>query len=229
MKKFLSLTVLAITALTFAGPAFAETKKARDNDLVDSYELEDGKLSRQIGNMKCDVTNGVTSFKVSQHPQDAAMIYYMKDGDLHYLKNPAGAVRKNGQCPKAEKAMLLANVKDYTVVSSEKTKIVNMALTEGGRLVGWPNTGRPLVDKQGIKTLKMNPCNDKAGYSFKRYVAFGEARDGTVLKIEGDKPEDSAFTPERFDSISEFKEKMDVCKSQNQNGNQGGNSSIDAN
>lgn len=229
MNKLLSLSVLAITAITFAAPAFAEPKKARDNDLVDSYELLDNsKLVRRIGNLSCDVTSGVTSFKVSQHPNDAAMIYFMKDGDLHYLKNPAGAVRKKGECPKAEKALLLANVKDYTVVPTQKTEIVNMALTHEGRLVAWPNTGRPLVDVNGIKELKMNPCNDQAGFSFKKYVAFAESRDGRILKIEGDKPSDSAFTPESFDSIGDFKEKQNVCVQQNKkSNNNGGGHSLD--
>ncbi len=218
MKKILFLATLVAT--TFASPAFSETtKQARQNDLVDSYTLSDnGVLRRQIGSLSCDVTNNVQSFKVSQHPNDVAMIYYTRRengvNNLYLLRYPAGTARVAGQCPKADKVKLMDDVKEYTVVSSQKTEIVNMALSRSGNLLAWGNSGPPLLSMNGISDLEMNPCNDKAGFSFKRYVAFAKTFDGKVLKIEGDKPNDSKFTPENFASIDDFQKQNKVCQSQ---------------
>ena len=227
MNKFLSLTAITITALTFAGPAFAEeTKYARQNDLVDSYTLEDsGKLVRQIGNLRCDVTTDVKDMKISGHPEDEAVMYYIrrndetKTDDLWVLFNAVNAKRTPRQCPRAFRKLIASDIKkingkyQYGVASSNKTTIVNMALTNDGELTGWDNKN-VVLRRSGIQEFEMNECNDRAGFSFKRYLAFAKANNGQVLKVEGDDPSESKLTAEKFASVDNFQKDQKVCQSQ---------------
>lgn len=202
-------------------------KKARSNDLVDRYQLnQDGTLDRVMDNgRRCTVTTNVVDFKISEHPSDAAMIYFVKtDGTLYYLKN--ADARRDGNCPAANTAALLSDLKKegskyrYNVVSNTNTTIVNVALTKGwflsaGTFLAWPNTGSPVVRETDITDYSMNECYGADGKSYKTYVAFIMNSLGQVKKIKGEKPEDSKWDLDhRYDSIQDFKKSNHVCEAQ---------------
>lgn len=122
--------------------AFAKddiVKRARNNDVASEYILKaNGDLFRIVSGNKCQVTNGVEDMKISAHPNDTAMMYFIKEGDLYILKN----AETHGQCPKADKKVLMPNVArsgsnyKYNVVSNTNTRVVNVALDSYGKLVG---------------------------------------------------------------------------------------------
>ena len=72
MFRFKFLNAITVFSLLASGFAFADTtKNARKNDVADSYILADsGDLFRMVKGNKCQITNNVSSFKVSQHPND---------------------------------------------------------------------------------------------------------------------------------------------------------------
>lgn len=223
MNKLLTFSLL-FTATFATLPANAEddVKRARANDIVDEYILEDSsKLVRRIGKLKCDVTTKVVDFKISMHPKDDAMMYFIKEGDLYELHNTGAATP--GQCPKAEVVLAMKNVAKidgkykYNVVSSTNTKIVNMALDKEGNLKAWDNE-KLVLTQNGVADYKMNICNDQPGAAFSRYVAFAEDAYGRILKVDGDKPEESKFSPESYlysgNAIKDFKDREGVCKVQ---------------
>lgn len=220
MKKSLSLFIVLAA---FAQIASADqTKKARANDLVDSYTLtNDGRLFRTMSSgAKCDVTTGVEDFKISQHPNDAAMIYYIKDRALYYLKNIKGAERGKS-CPSANKQKLISDVKrqdgkfQYHVVSNTNTDLVNTALSSSGKFYAWPNSGSP-VTFSGVESYKLNACYGAQGKSFNTYMVFLRKNNGSIAKVKGNannkglievKTDDSQF----YGSVSEFTSRNNVC------------------
>ncbi len=61
-------------------------REARRNDTADRYMLDDdGTFFRWIKGIACTITYGVEDFKVSKHPNDAAVVYYKKGGDLYMI------------------------------------------------------------------------------------------------------------------------------------------------
>ncbi|MFK7826132.1 MAG: hypothetical protein AB8G05_18410 [Oligoflexales bacterium] len=165
--KILSFMMVSVFA---SNAAFAETsKQARKNDLAQSYLLEDsGNLFRMVKGNKCQITNNVSSFKVSQHPNDLAMIYFEKAGDLYMLRN---AVDRSGKCPKAEKKLLLKSVKKYSIIPSTKSIIVNIALSNSGELRAWSND-KVIVSHQNVSKYKVNPTFGKSGDENTDTIAF---------------------------------------------------------
>ena len=186
-----------------------QTKNARNNDLASRYELADnGNFFRYVGNNKCQITNDVESFKVSSHPSDAAMVYFVRSDDLYVLHNSS----RTGNCPKASKKVIMRNVKKYSVVSTTKTTIVNIALDNRGNFSSWDNRS-PLVRKTGVEAYSMNNCYGVSGKSFSSYVAFAINRAGHIFKLKGKSPSDSKWdTSKKYRSVSEFVSKNNVCK-----------------
>ncbi len=210
---FLMVAVM-MSSMAFA----AETKRARANDLAESYTLADnGTLSRTIRNtnMKCTITTQVEEFKVSMHPQDAAMIYFVKsDKSLWYLKNSGSA---GEQCPRAEKARLLESVKKYTVTSNTDTEVVNVALDTSGNLYAWGNTGPAIYTDRGVAEFQMNQCYGAQGKSFNSFVLFTRDNYGIVTKVKVEQGRyfvnnESRDDARRFPAIKDFKEERNVCK-----------------
>jgi hypothetical protein len=225
LKTFVSV-FLAGSFLINPALASEQSKKARNGDLATSYELDldkDGTLTRLINGRRCTVTNKVQDFKISEHPNDTAMIYFVKQNkesgrdDLWILKNSES--KPDGNCPKASSVRIMPNLKrngefKYKVVSSTNTKIVNLALSNNGNLVAWGNDEK-LFEVQNISDFSMNQCNDRKGYAFQKYVAFGKDRfSGRILKIDGDRPQGPQFTPEgeSYMDIKDFKKKQRVCE-----------------
>lgn len=166
-------------------------------------------------NQNCQITNGVKDFKASQHPNDAAAAYYITyDNTLYYAK----PTRSGRNCPSKNVGRLAYNVKSWPVVSNTNTTIVNIALTQGGQLTAWPNSGSPVYTDSGVEEVSMNDCYGVQGKSFNSYVMFTLDRAGNVTKVKGqdgryfrdDKTDNNNYRG--FRSISEFKAKNNVCK-----------------
>lgn len=196
---------------------YKECKEARKNDTADRYMLgHDGTLYRRINKATCAVTGNVQSFKISQHPNDVAVIYYKKNGDL-YLVNKDKEVRGRGQCPSAEgnTKRLMKDVKKYTVTSNTDTTIVNAALDNSGVFSAWDNVKVVYTDST-IEDFQMNECFGVKGKSFNSYVLFTLDRFDHISKVKVTKEkylkDDSKLTTEKYSKISTFKDKQNVCQ-----------------
>ncbi|MEW6056826.1 MAG: hypothetical protein AB1540_09440 [Bdellovibrionota bacterium] len=216
MKFTISFRTLLSTALAFALPLSAvaydsikEEKRARSNDVADRYILErDGDFFREVRGKPCQITNNVDDFKVSQHRNDAAMVYFIKDGDLYVLHN----AESSGQCPKASKKVIMPNVKKYNVVSNTNTTIVNTALDRSGTFIAWDNT-RDVLTVRGVDEYKLNQCFG-TGRSFSSYVAFLLSRSGDIYKVKGNEPEKSKWDNSRdsYNTLNQFEDRQRVCQ-----------------
>jgi hypothetical protein len=197
-----------------AGSKF-DPRQARRGDIADKYQLmENGDFFRFVGNDKCQITNNVQDFKISMHPQDAAVAYFIREGDLYVLHN---AGPNNGRCPGASKKVIMSGVKqdNYKVTSNTHTTIVNAALDNNGNLSAWDNA-KVVYQDQGVEDFMMNQCFGAEGKSFNSYVLFSIDRAGHVTKVRVDqqgwgRKDTSTETSERFNSISEFKDRNNVC------------------
>ena len=206
ISKLVLAGVLLVTGLSTAQAA--QSKKARSNDLASEYILDDrGNFFRKVRGNKCQITNRVESFKVSQHPNDAAVAYFKKDGDLYVLHNAS----RSGQCPKTSKKVIVEDIKKYSVISSTNTTVVNLTLDRNGKFLGWDNK-RAVVRAYNVDTYKHNECFGVKKKSFKSYVAFAIDRHGSVLKVKGHNPGSSKWSHKTYDSIKDFKRKERVCK-----------------
>ena len=197
---------------------YKECKEARKSDTADRYMLgHDGTLYRRINGANCAVTSGVKDFKISQHPNDVAVIYYRKNGDL-YMVNKDKERRTRGQCPSAEgnTKKLMSNVKKYTVTSNTDTTIVNAALSKSGQFSAWDNV-QVVYSDINVDDFTMNSCFGAKGKSFSSYVLFTLDRYNNISKVKVNKEykylrDDSKVNRERFDSISDFKDRNKVCE-----------------
>ncbi len=218
------LSVLLLTAIV-SGNAFAadcatraprgsewkECKNARSNASVDQYLLTtDGDLYAYITKIDtlCQVTSGVSDFKNSLHPKDAAVMYYVRGGDLYV----ANEVKVKGQCPSMTKKMIMPNVKKFSVVGTNNTTIVNTALSKSGEFVAWDNV-KPVYKDILVEDYLLNRNYGSKGKSFSSYVAFTLGYDHYITKVKGQsddsyiKAKESART---YDSIQDFKKAMNV-------------------
>jgi hypothetical protein len=192
------------------------TKQARANDVADQYMLEeDGTLYRMVGRNKCAITTKVSSFKVSSHPKDAAMIYFEKEGDLYVLNNPSGVSRTG--CPKATTKKIMDRVKEYSVISNTNTTIVNAALSKDGEFIAWDNTdvvlrtrGTQDVFGVGVSDYQNNNNFGVKGKPFQSYAIFAIDRMGNVLKVQGTQPGKSKWEEGDYRSIKQFKQKHKI-------------------
>lgn len=198
-------------------PKYTDCKEARKNDIADRYMLDANKnLYRRINGLDCVVTNNVQDFKISQHPNDVAVIYFKKNGDL-YLVNKDREYRPSGQCPSAKgnTKVLMQNVAKYTVTSNINTTIVNSAVDHNGYFVAWDDQ-KVIYKDNGVEEFTMNSCFGSQGKSFSSYVLFTRHhREITKVKVsEAGKyiKDNSAAAPESYDSIKAFTAKNKVCK-----------------
>lgn len=213
MKFFNVLSIVTLSLVFTACGAeqgsslLDQEKNARSNDVASRYVLEDnGNFFRYVGRNKCQITNRVDSFKVSQHKNDAAMVYFKRNGDLYVLHNAS----RSGNCPKASKKVIMNDVAKYNVVSSTKTTIVNLAVSRFGNFTAWDNN-RALISKRGVKAYSMNNCYG-TGRSFSSYVAFAINSAGHIFKVKGKSPSSSKWdTSRRYNSVSDFVRKNNVC------------------
>jgi hypothetical protein len=217
MKTKLLILLSAIATAAVMGTAFAETKQARDGDIASSYTLnKDGSFFRTtLAGTKCEVTNNITDFKVSQHPNDLAMAYFVKDGDLYVLNN-VKAVQDFvkiafGECPKTTKKLIVSSVDKYTVVSNQNTTVVNLTLATNGEFKAWDNN-KAILTLSHINEYVNNECYGSKKASFSSYVAFAIDKNGFVYKIKGEKTESSKVSEKSYDSLKEFKKTENVCK-----------------
>ncbi len=209
-KMTVFLAALFILAPVSFANSCKERKVNRVSTDVKAYRLCDGTLSQKFGaNTWCTVTTRVQSFKVSGHPNDAAIAYYKRDGDLFV----AHKQKWNGySCPSTSKNEILPNVTKYTVVSSTKMEnlVVNMALSSNGNFRAWDNT-RVVISLSGIKKYVNNECFGVEGASYSTYVAFAITYAGKVYKVKG-KSSSSVLTDESYADLTAFKNKEKVCK-----------------
>lgn len=207
MKQFISLVAIGLFSLMANAQ---EVKQARNNDVASKYVLEsDGDFFRYVNGNKCQITNDVQSFKVSQHPRDAAMVYFEKGNDLYVLNNAS----MTGNCPKAEKKVIMSSVKKYTVVSTTDTEIVNMALSNGGRLTAWENKS-VVFSADNIESYKHNDCYGQSGKSFNTFVAFAIKYSGRVVKIRGGangRAVEGVTDDSYYSDLADFTRSNNVC------------------
>jgi hypothetical protein len=230
--KTVSLLFVALIAL----PALAETSadcgrpaprgqewktcknSVRKSETVKQYLLtKSGDLYATLkrGNALCQITSDVDDFKVSQHPNDAAMIYYTRDNDLYVLNKQA--VNADGDCPKTKKHVIMANVVEHKIATNTDTTIVNAALDKFGKLVAWDNKKAVYTD-YGVSDFQMNSCYGVKGKSFSSYVMFTIDYAGFVTKVKGESSGtyfqyiSDKSTKGRYKDITGFKNKENVCQ-----------------
>ena len=192
-------------------------REARRNDVADRYMLgNDGTLFRRINGAVCSVTSGVEDFKVSQHPNDVAVLYFKKKNHLHLL-NMDRERRPSGRCPSSAGNIrkLMDNVKKYTVTSNQNTTIVNAALDEVGNFRAWDNT-RVVYSDSNVDEYQMNACFGIENKSFSSYVLFTRDSSDNITKVRVRNGifarDDSQIVRERYGRINAFVEQQRVCK-----------------
>ncbi len=192
-------------------------REARRNDVADRYMLgNDGTLFRRINGAVCAVTSGVEDFKISQHPNDVAVVYFKKTNHL-FLLNMDRERRPNGQCPSSSGNIrkLMDNVKKYTVTSNQNTTIVNAALDESGNFRAWDNT-RVVYSDRGVEEFQMNQCFGTANKSFSSYVLFTRDISDNITKVRVRNGifarDESQVVRERYGRINAFVESQRVCQ-----------------
>jgi hypothetical protein len=206
-SKLILTGLLVISSVT----AFADVvKEGRSNDIASKYILEDdGDFFRIVNGNKCQITNGVSEFKISAHKKDVAMLYFKKDGNLYILKNITGST---GNCPKADKSVLVANIKKYTVVSNttSDSEVVNLTLDSQGLFRAWSNT-KSVFAIQNVKDYVNNTCFGTDGLSYSSYTAFAITYEGQVFKVKGGEA-DAKADKLKFSDLGQFKDFYNVCK-----------------
>ena len=225
MFRFVSLGILAVTAMAGQVGFADDLKEARANDEVSKYGLSDsGEFYRIMRggtkDIKCAVTGGVEDFKISGHPEDAALVYFVKKNssggaDLYYSQKN-GIAASGNNCPKADAKLLMKDVAkvhgkySYGVISKEDTNLVNYALDGNKTFTAWPRSsqfGAP-VQVGGIEAVTQNGCYGEKGKPFSKKIAFLQKDDGTVLTLESD---GKIVAQGKFSDIKEFKKAKNVC------------------
>ncbi|MEK6773151.1 MAG: hypothetical protein AABY64_04355 [Bdellovibrionota bacterium] len=194
---------------------YKECKNARTNDWADQYLLDNkGNLFRAVGGQKCQVTDKVSSFKISQHRSDSAVIYYEREDALYVVHNQG---TKSGNCPSVSKKKIMDNVKEYSLVPNPNTFIVNAALDKNGSFVAWEDV-RPAYSDNNVTDYVMNTCYKQEGKSFNTVVLFTIDRSGSVTKVRVEESggiwvyNKSNTTNKRYNSLKDFKESERVCQ-----------------
>lgn len=204
----LLLGLLALPAA--AGATTKVTKQARPGDIASEYELtESGDLFRQVGKHRCQITNGVTEFRVASHPLDEGAIYFVKAGDLKVLLPPA---RATSGCPKADVRTVVPSVKKYALVTDPKSPVVLMSLDADDHFQGFGPEGR--VNIRDVADFVMNACYGQDGRSFSSYSAFIIDAYGLVTRLKGKEPGEKTDFKRAYTSLDEFKTVNRVCSTQ---------------
>lgn len=177
-------------------------KKARKNDVASEYVLDHrGQLFRTVKGRQCKVADGVTHMKVSQHPEDTAVLYFERDHDLYVLHNTRAWWFG---CPRTSQKLILKNVKKFNVVGSIHTKIVNVALSKAGQFHAWDNHVTKMT-VNGVQEYRMNQGYGVKGKPFSSYVSFLYGEQGKIFKLKGKMIKESKWEPKkRYRSLKDF-------------------------
>lgn len=191
-------------------------KEARRNDLANQYMLDDaGNFYRYFsdGKQLCQITNDVKDFKISQHPNDAAVAYYESKNSLWVINNQD--TTRNGNCPKVAKKVIMQNVKEWKVMSNTNTTIVNAAVDESGNFNAWDNI-RVVYSQKNVIDFQMNSCFNVSGKSFSSYALFTLDSYGDVnkIKVNGTYYVSDASKIQRgnWRSLTDWKNDQHVCQ-----------------
>ncbi len=211
-------SLLAALLVLVAVPSFGKEviKQARANDVASEYQLKDnGDLFRVVNGRKCQVTNNVLEFKISQHAQDTAMIYFIKDENtpnLYVLHN----AERTGNCPKANKTLRQTDIDKkngdyrYIVVSNPDSTFASAVLSRNGDFSVWSDTTREFLMHNVAEFVKHNQFGVR-GAPFSSYVLFALNDNGYVLKVKGSGIAASSFDfSERYADLKEFKSKYKI-------------------
>ena len=200
------------------GKSYKECKIARSNDKgARKYLLSSsGQLQRitDDNGVKCTIDQDVVDMKVSQHPTDTAVLYFTKVNKsgkaLVAVNNVDGDFA--GQCLKSKKTTLMENVKEFSIVPSKDTTIINAALSKTGQFKAY-DSKKVVYQDVGIVDYQINTCFGQQGKAFSSYGLFTIDRSGIVTKVKGnggkfvkDKPDAS-----RFQTLKQFVEVRNVC------------------
>lgn len=193
----------------------------RESDEVAAYALQGDRLfrfvrvydnanSNQFKHRKCDVTTGVSDFKLSSNEGDEAGAYFKKDGDLYAVMALKDKHLEN--CPGAKKEVRLKDIKEFNVFNHKETSIVSLAVSKSGEFKAWTTTGEPFT-VTNVKEYDLG-CFKQEGKSFSSSVAFLMQYDGDVMKLKGSDPYSSKWDnkPMPGTSLKDWKEKNNVCK-----------------
>ena len=213
--SFVNVQAAECVAKAPRGTVWKECLNARANTAVDQYMLDNaGDLYSYIGriNRICQVTSRVKNMKVSMHPNDAAVLYFEKDGNLF----DANEVRiASQQCPQMKTKELMAGVEKYSVVGNSNTTVVNMALSKSGEFIAWDNN-QAIYKDIGVKDYLVNSSNYGVPRApFTTFVAFTLGYDSKITKIKGHAAQGgmlvkSSDDPGYYVSIQEFKAKHGI-------------------
>ncbi len=149
------------------------------------------------------VNRDVLDFKISQHPNDRALVYFVKDeygiANLWELSS----ITNKTQFLTRDIKKINGHFK-YDVIPSTDTTIVMVSLSNNGSLRAWDNDGE--IEKWLlIEDYRLNPNFGKAGMPFSSYAVFAIDKAGYVIKIKGkDFQNSKAETTKKFNSIDEF-------------------------
>lgn len=216
--KRLNTALVAALLVLVAVPSFGaeDTKKARKNDVATEYQLKDnGDLFRVVSGHKCQVTTKVLDFKVSQHPNDVAMIYFVRDENtpnLYVLHN----AETTGNCPKTSKKLIESDLAKkngeyrYNVVSNTDTTIVNVSLARNGDFKAFDDKAL-VLSQRNVADYVLHNSFGVRGAAFSSYVLFALNDGGFVLKVKGQTPAASNWDlSERYSNLQEFKTKYKI-------------------
>jgi len=195
-------------------------KKARKNDVAEDYTLNaNGDLFRTVNGNKCQITNQVLDMKVSSHPDDVAMLYFIKDEGkpnlyvLHNIKDAAAS------CPKTSKKKIQDDIEmdgrkyKYSVVSTTDTSIVNVGLSKNGLFLAF-DKDKAVVNEKNVVDYMMHPKYNVKGQPFSSYVTFLINRAGNIFKVKGKTPADSKWDQSKHKDINAFMVKEKVLRAE---------------
>ena len=205
MRNVLVAVVLMVPALAGAAKV---TRKARPGDAASEYTLtERGDLFRQVGKLRCQITSGVTEFKVAQHPADAAAIYFVKNGDLKILLPPVGAP---GHCPKAETVTVASRIARFTLIGDARSPAFVMTLDADGQFQAVGADGA-VASVPAARDFAMNACHGQPDKKFSSYSAFVLDRDGLVTRLKGREAAEKTDFSRAYASLDDFRTSNQVC------------------
>jgi hypothetical protein len=191
-----------------------DCKNARSGDAAAQYmrDPSNGNFFRYMRTgQTCQVTSGVTDFKIAKN-DDAAYAYYEAKGDLFVVYNQGAG---GGNCPPVVKTDIMKNVDVWKIVPAENLTVVNAALSKGNHFTAW-GPSAVLYSDDNVVEFEINTCYGQAGKAFSSYAIFTRdvSNNITKVKVVGSGPftrDDSKPESQSFKSIAEFKAARKVC------------------
>ena len=217
-KGLRSIAFMLVLAVFSTSAMADKTRNARSGDVASQYTLEtDGDFFRTVNGNKCQITNKVEDFKISMHPSDKAVVYFIREEsnssssyetyNLYVLHNAS----RTGQCPKASKKKIVSDVAyvdgkfKYNVVSNTNTTIVNVALNANGQFTAWDNN-QVVLTQNNVEDYTLHNKFGVSGAPFSSYVVFAINDDGYVLKVKGKTPSSSKWDRgTQYSDLADFK------------------------